>query len=517
MAEAAGKRDIRAGSVSKVILEQSDMDLTGLRIGKQRLVSKKKRMSKLKQVILEDREYRVGELGMRPPQQAAKAIGVSQLSADAPAFLPSEWLLPEGVSTGDLAAELPVRTAAPPAPKPAGPLLPGKVESFMPDWCQSGSQAVPEAEAKEEDEEVSELTVSEAVERLKNLQDGGRKAPKEAGEAKQSKADIEVRHYVHQELSDELDERVKFVLSELVRFQERAKEQALKYAKLKRYCVGLREAKRAITRNKCKGLIVAPNLEVSNLEGGLDDTVEDVIDLARDNEIPVIFALSRNRIGKAMGKNIRLSIVALHSVEGVHKEFKDVVKLAEELRRRWVMRQMAHATSEYAEEAQRRAEEKAARDAARREAKERLEAERAAEEEKRREAAQAAKAAKAEAKAKKVAAQQAQAELRKAEKEAQEKERQEEQRKEDAKLEAERIQKQKVEQEKARKEQEAAKKAEQERRIAERKAEQEKQRRMAEAAAAKAAAGVQAEEQDEDSDADSSGSELPLGFNSQMF
>ena len=31
-----------------------------------------------------------------------------------------------------------------------------------------------------------------------------------------------------------------------------------------------------------------------------------------------------------MGKSIRLSIVALHSVDGVHQQFKEVVKLADE-------------------------------------------------------------------------------------------------------------------------------------------------------------------------------------------
>ena len=33
-----------------------------------------------------------------------------------------------------------------------------------------------------------------------------------------------------------------------------------------------------------EGLIVAPNLEVSTAEGGLDDTVEDLVELARENE-----------------------------------------------------------------------------------------------------------------------------------------------------------------------------------------------------------------------------------------
>ena len=39
-------RDIKVG-FSKSILEQSEIDLTNLRIGKQRVVSKKKRMSPL--------------------------------------------------------------------------------------------------------------------------------------------------------------------------------------------------------------------------------------------------------------------------------------------------------------------------------------------------------------------------------------------------------------------------------------------------------------------------------------
>ena len=44
-----------------------------------------------------------------------------------------------------------------------------------------------------------------------------------------------------------------------------------------------------------------------------------------------VLAARSRRIGKALGKSIRLSIVALHSVDGVHQQFKELVKLAEEL------------------------------------------------------------------------------------------------------------------------------------------------------------------------------------------
>jgi len=494
MAESS-RREVRAG-VSKM-LEQSEMDLENLRIGKQRLVSKKKRMSKLKKTILEDREYRAP--GPQPTLEPRN---------DQP---------------------IPVGLVAPPV----------MVEPFLPSWCvgeeeKAETEAIDDVQVVEDEEDEAQddgndepedqqekeekaqtarmaMSISETLQRLQAT-----KVSNRSGGATGSKgpktADLEVRHYVHQELSDELDEKVKYVLSELVRFQDRAKEQnTMKFAKLKRFCVGLREAKRAINRKKCKGLVVAPNLEVSTAEGGLDDTVEDLIELARENEVPVIFALSRNRIGKAMGKSIRLSIVALHSVDGVHQQFKEVVKLADELRRRWVLRQMSHATSEFAEQALKRAEEKAARDAERRAEKERLAEQKAAEEAIRAEQRQKLKAEKAEQNARKVQEEKAEAERRREEREAIAKEREAEKAREDQEMEALRVKERLAEQERIRKEEETVKEAERQRREAARKAEEERQRRMAEAAAKAKAEGP------EESDADSSGSDLPLGFNSNLF
>merc|ERR1711934_1074642 len=103
------------------------------------------------------------------------------------------------------------------------------------------------------------------------------------------------------------------------------------------------------------------------------------------------FALSRNRMGKALGKNIRMSIVCLLSAEGVHQTFKEVLKLTEDLRRQWVLRHLSQVTSEDAEEARKRAEEKLVRDAQRRAEKGRLAIERREEEERKRQEAKALK------------------------------------------------------------------------------------------------------------------------------
>merc|ERR1719401_1552771 len=95
--------------------------------------------------------------------------------------------------------------------------------------------------------------------RKRDANDAASGKQKKAKEPKSSGAELEVRHYVHQVLSDDLDEKVKYVFGELVRFQERAKEDPnpMKFMKLKRYCVGLREAQRAVQRGKAKALICA--------------------------------------------------------------------------------------------------------------------------------------------------------------------------------------------------------------------------------------------------------------------
>merc|ERR1719188_2348341 len=97
---------------------------------------------------------------------------------------------------------------------------------------------------------------------------------------------------------------------------------------------------------------------------------------------------------------MRLSLVCVLSAEGAHQEFKQVLKLTDDLRRQWVIQQMANFTSEDAEEARRRAEEKAVRDAERRERRAREAAEKKEEEERLRVEAKAAKDAAKAAKAK---------------------------------------------------------------------------------------------------------------------
>lgn len=358
-----------------------------------------------------------------------------------------------------------------------------------------------------------------AIERLSAPQEAKRK-PQERKQKKVAVgATIEVRHYVHQVLSDDLDEKVKFMLGELSRYQERAKERdPLKYAKQKRYCVGMRECQRAVARSKAKCIICAPNLEECGVEGGLDDTIEDLIEACREADVPIVFALSRNRIGKALGKNIRLSIVCILSAEGAHQELKAILKQTDDLRRQWVLRQMAHLTSEDAEAARLRAEERAKHNEERRVLKAQQEAERKVEEERKRAEAKAAKEAE---KARRQAIHQAEMARRQSLK-AQREEAAKIQAEADGVLAAQEALK-KAEEERARR----AEEAERRRQEAVQKAEEERRRKeeaiaLAQKKAAAVKAGVpadpeQPEEPASDAESDSSGSSVPLGFNAALF
>ena len=88
-----------------------------------------------------------------------------------------------------------------------------------------------------------------------------------------------MREYVTQQrLDQELDKLVFEMLGELMKFQERARIQDPNKAKLRRRLVfGLREVKRGIKANKVKCVVVAPNIDEGTMAGGLDDVVNEII------------------------------------------------------------------------------------------------------------------------------------------------------------------------------------------------------------------------------------------------
>jgi hypothetical protein len=101
-------------------------------------------------------------------------------------------------------------------------------------------------------------------------------------------------------------------------------------------------------------VVVAPNIDEGNFTGGLDDTVNEVIALGRAAEdVDVLFALSKKKLGKALGKHVKVSAVGvsapwsarcslkhpmctktfqIYSMDGAYDIYKKVVRRLAELK-----------------------------------------------------------------------------------------------------------------------------------------------------------------------------------------
>ncbi|XP_053319192.1 selenocysteine insertion sequence-binding protein 2-like [Spea bombifrons] len=159
------------------------------------------------------------------------------------------------------------------------------------------------------------------------------------------------REYCNQVLSKEIDECVTVLLQELVSFQERVYQKDPMKAKSKRRLVmGLREVTKHMKLNKIKCVIISPNCEKIQSKGGLDEALYNVIAMAREQEIPFVFALGRKALGRCVNKLVPVSVVGIFSYSGAEKLFNNLVSLTEEARKAY-KDMVASMEQEQAEEA----------------------------------------------------------------------------------------------------------------------------------------------------------------------
>uniref|UniRef100_A0A670YKC0 SECIS binding protein 2 like n=1 Tax=Pseudonaja textilis TaxID=8673 RepID=A0A670YKC0_PSETE len=158
------------------------------------------------------------------------------------------------------------------------------------------------------------------------------------------------REYCNQVLSKEIDECVTLLLQELVSFQERIYQKDPIKAKAKRRLVmGLREVTKHMKLSKIKCVIISPNCEKIQSKGGLDEALYNVIAMAREQEIPFIFALGRKALGRCVNKLVPVSVVGIFNFSGAENLFNKLVSLTEEARKAY--REMVSAIEQEQEEA----------------------------------------------------------------------------------------------------------------------------------------------------------------------
>jgi len=126
------------------------------------------------------------------------------------------------------------------------------------------------------------------------------------------------------------DESVKCLLTEmlgeLMRFQKRALDD--KNAKSRRRLVlGFREVARGLRAHKIKMVVLASNCDQYD---AVDDEVQDILALAKEQAVPIFFELNKRNIGKALGKTIKVSVVGIQNADGADAQFKSLKKISDE-------------------------------------------------------------------------------------------------------------------------------------------------------------------------------------------
>ena len=86
----------------------------------------------------------------------------------------------------------------------------------------------------------------------------------------------------------------------------------------------MREVQQAIKHRRVKAVIAAPNIEHP-----LDHTLDQLVQLAESEGIPVIYALSRRKLGAVFHFRKKMSVVAILDWQGAKQEFDKLLEEAQ--------------------------------------------------------------------------------------------------------------------------------------------------------------------------------------------
>ncbi|XP_044773853.1 selenocysteine insertion sequence-binding protein 2-like isoform X2 [Neomonachus schauinslandi] len=285
----------------------SSLDITSSKAkkGKEKEIAKLKRPTALKKVILKEREEKKGRL----------TVDHNLLGSEEPVEMHLDFIddLPqETVSQEDAGLSMPSDTSLSPA-------------SQNSPYCMTPvSQGSPASSG------IGSPMASSTITKIHSKR---------------------FREYCNQVLCKEIDECVTLLLQELVSFQERIYQKDPVRAKARRRLVmGLREVTKHMKLNKIKCVIISPNCEKIQSKGGLDEALYNVIAMAREQEIPFVFALGRKALGRCVNKLVPVSVVGIFNYFGAESLFNQLVELTEEARKAY-KEMVAAMEQEQAEEA----------------------------------------------------------------------------------------------------------------------------------------------------------------------
>ncbi|OXB79936.1 UNVERIFIED_CONTAM: hypothetical protein H355_009751 [Colinus virginianus] len=286
--ESANRKSLTKGQPSVGCLNPLDSTAPKVKRGKEREISKLKRPTALKKIILKEREEKKGRLSVD------HSLLGSDEQKEAHISLPTDQSQ-ELASQEETGLSMPSDTSLSPA-------------SQNSPYCMTPvSQGSPASSG------IGSPMASSAITKIHSKR---------------------FREYCNQVLSKEIDECVTLLLQELVSFQERIYQKDPMRAKARRRLVmGLREVTKHMKLNKIKCVIISPNCEKIQSKGGLDEALYNVIAMAREQEIPFVFALGRKALGRCVNKLVPVSVVGIFNYSGAEDLFNKLVSLTEEARK----------------------------------------------------------------------------------------------------------------------------------------------------------------------------------------
>ncbi|KAM4602534.1 selenocysteine insertion sequence-binding protein 2-like isoform 2-T2 [Polymixia lowei] len=259
-----------------------------LKRGKEREIPKVKRPTALKKIILKEREGKKGKASVEPGSSGQEEHGDEELHF-----------------TDDLTRE--------PASQEENGLSMPSDASLSPASQNSPYSITPVSQGSPASSGIGSPMAANAITKIHSRR---------------------FREYCNQVLNKEIDESVTLLLQELVRFQERVYQKDPTKAKSKRRLVmGLREVTKHMKLHKIKCVIISPNCEKIQAKGGLDEALYNVIAMAREQEIPFVFALGRKALGRCVNKLVPVSVVGIFNFSGAESLFNRLVSLTEEARK----------------------------------------------------------------------------------------------------------------------------------------------------------------------------------------
>jgi len=98
-----------------------------------------------------------------------------------------------------------------------------------------------------------------------------------------------------------------------------------------RYAIGFREVNRALQHKSVTALIIAPDIEETS-GGALENKIAALTKQCEQENLPVIFALSRRQLGFAVQKNVSISVLAVQDTRGAEDLFEQMLAEAKTAR-----------------------------------------------------------------------------------------------------------------------------------------------------------------------------------------